>query len=115
MKKFMVGIEVIEGEGGDNDGSKNGQRYFRCPPGTGLFVTLQEISHVYKIRQKDGREEKQRFSANEFVQNCSNSLRESQGSNSSTPTEPVRQTFTQGTRAIDDRRPDRNSHEDVPG
>lgn len=90
MKSFMVGIEVIEGQG-DNDGSKNGQRYFQCAPGTGKFVTLQEISHVYKIRQKDGREEKQRFSANEFVQNCSNSLRESQGSNSSTPT---RQTFT---------------------
>jgi len=90
MKKTMVGLELTDGEG-DNDGSKNGQRYFNCNPGVGKFVTFEEISHVYKIRKDNGKEEKQRFRNNQQVNEAMGNIDSSDTFTSS----PTQQTYTQ--------------------
>merc|ERR1719361_2775502 len=64
--QIMVGIHLIDGEG-DCDGTKRGYTYFQCPPKRGKFVTLSEVSHVYRPRPKDGKEEKLRFSHKDYV------------------------------------------------
>jgi len=67
----MVGIELIDGDVGDTDGSRDGKTYFKCHKKGGMFITYPQISHVYRKRAKDGKLEKCRFSRNEEVANLS--------------------------------------------
>jgi len=59
----MIGIIVIDGEG-DCDGSWDNHTYFQTKPGKGRFCSHPEISHVYRHRASDGKEEKLRYSPN---------------------------------------------------
>jgi len=57
----MVGIIVTDGQG-DGDGSWDNHKYFETKPGKGKFCSHPEISHVYRNRASDGKEEKLRYS-----------------------------------------------------
>ena len=37
-----LGVELPEGQGGKNDGSVRGHRYFSCKPECGIFVKISE-------------------------------------------------------------------------
>eukprot|EP00493_Phyllostaurus_siculus_P026951 UN27297 len=63
----MVGIEIIGDGKGNTNGTRDGKSYFGCKQNRGRFVSYSQISHVYRRRKKDGKEEKLRFSCHKEV------------------------------------------------
>jgi len=66
-KEKMIGIEILGDGKGNTNGSRDGKSYFGCKQNRGRFVSYSQISHVYRRRKKDGKEEKLRFSRHKEV------------------------------------------------
>lgn len=67
----MVGLEMTDGSKGTNSGKRDGYLYFKVSPNMGKFVAYGQISHVYRNREKDGKEEKLRFNNREYLDEVS--------------------------------------------